>query len=111
VLTLEVGVVVVEVAEVAAVARVIVSVGGHSRSYNRGSHTTRPVEVGKEYEVDVTETSRQGDGIARVQGHHPACCVKKPIIIIVITAVIGGSGGSTVGISSQVFSQLSVMYI
>jgi predicted RNA-binding protein with TRAM domain len=26
------------------------------------------VEVGKEYEVEVTEISRQGDGIARVQG-------------------------------------------
>jgi predicted RNA-binding protein with TRAM domain len=28
----------------------------------------KPVEVGKEYEVEVTEISRQGDGIARVQG-------------------------------------------
>ena len=28
----------------------------------------KPVEVGKEYEVDITEISRQGDGIARVQG-------------------------------------------
>ena len=27
-----------------------------------------PVEVGKEYEVDVTETSRRGEGIARIQG-------------------------------------------
>jgi predicted RNA-binding protein with TRAM domain len=26
------------------------------------------VEVGKEYEVDVTEVSRKGDGVARVQG-------------------------------------------
>jgi predicted RNA-binding protein with TRAM domain len=26
------------------------------------------VEVGKEYEVEVTDISRQGDGIARVQG-------------------------------------------
>lgn len=42
--------------------------GGGSRSYNRGAPTTKPVEVGKEYEVDVTEISRQGDGIARVQG-------------------------------------------
>jgi hypothetical protein len=24
----------------------------------------KPVEVGKEYEVDITEISRQGDGIA-----------------------------------------------
>ncbi|MFB0503431.1 MAG: TRAM domain-containing protein [Candidatus Bathyarchaeia archaeon] len=27
-----------------------------------------PVEMGKEYEVDITETSRQGEGIARIQG-------------------------------------------
>ena len=42
--------------------------GGSSRSFNRGSPAPKPVEVGKEYEVDITETSRQGDGIARVQG-------------------------------------------
>ena len=28
----------------------------------------KPVEVGKEYELDVTEISQKGDGIARVQG-------------------------------------------
>lgn len=28
----------------------------------------KPVEVGKEYEVDITELSRRGEGIARVQG-------------------------------------------
>jgi len=27
-----------------------------------------PVEMGKEYEVDITETSPQGEGIARIQG-------------------------------------------
>ena len=42
--------------------------GGSSRSFNRGSPAPKPVEVGKEYEVDITEISRQGDGIARVQG-------------------------------------------
>jgi len=39
-----------------------------NRALNRGSHAPKPVEVGKEYEVDVTEISRQGDGVARVQG-------------------------------------------
>jgi len=29
---------------------------------------SKPVEVGKEYEVYITAISRQGDGIARVQG-------------------------------------------
>jgi predicted RNA-binding protein with TRAM domain len=37
------------------------------RSYG-GGFKPCPVEMGKEYEVDITETSRQGDGIARIQG-------------------------------------------
>ena len=41
---------------------------GGSRDFNRGSTGPKPVEVGKEYDVEVTEVSRQGDGIARVQG-------------------------------------------
>ncbi len=28
----------------------------------------KPVEVGKEYEVDIAEKSRRGEGIARIQG-------------------------------------------
>ncbi|MFY9796798.1 MAG: TRAM domain-containing protein [Candidatus Nitrosopolaris sp.] len=45
---------------------------GTGRSYggggSRGSPGPKPVEVGKEYEVDVTDISRKGDGIARIQG-------------------------------------------
>ena len=41
---------------------------GGRRSFNRGSPAPKPVEVGKEYEVEVTEISRKGDGVARVQG-------------------------------------------
>jgi len=38
-------------------------------SYGRGDFGgPKPVEEGKEYDVDVTEISRKGDGIARVQG-------------------------------------------
>jgi hypothetical protein len=37
--------------------------GGGRRSFNRGSPAPKPVEVGKEYEVDVTDISRKGDGI------------------------------------------------
>jgi predicted RNA-binding protein with TRAM domain len=33
-----------------------------------GSFGPKPVETGKEYDVQITETSRKGDGIARVQG-------------------------------------------
>ena len=28
----------------------------------------KPVETGKEYDVQITELSRKGDGIARIQG-------------------------------------------
>ena len=41
--------------------------GGSGRGF-RGPTGPKPVEVGKEYEVEVTEISRQGDGIARVEG-------------------------------------------
>lgn len=43
-----------------------------NRSYGGGrggrSEGPKPVETGKEYEVQISELSRQGDGIARVQG-------------------------------------------
>jgi predicted RNA-binding protein with TRAM domain len=42
--------------------------GGGRRSFTRGSPAPKPVEAGKKYEVDITEISRKGDGIARVQG-------------------------------------------
>ncbi|MGB9714578.1 MAG: TRAM domain-containing protein [Candidatus Bathyarchaeales archaeon] len=42
---------------------------GQRRGFSgRGGFTPKPVEVGKEYEVDVKETSRRGEGIARIQG-------------------------------------------
>ncbi|HIE19084.1 TPA: TRAM domain-containing protein [Candidatus Bathyarchaeota archaeon] len=39
-------------------------------SYRRRGYGFKPcpVEMGREYEVDVTETSRRGEGIARIQG-------------------------------------------
>lgn len=36
---------------------------GHGKGFK-----SYPVEIGKEYEVDVTEISRQGEGIAKIQG-------------------------------------------
>jgi len=33
-----------------------------------GRFAPKPVEIGKEYEVDIQETSRRGEGIARIQG-------------------------------------------
>lgn len=38
------------------------------REGDRGGFPPKPVEIGKEYEVDVQETSRRGEGIARIQG-------------------------------------------
>lgn len=42
-------------------------------NYNRGpggfrSFKPKPVEVGKEYDVTISEVSRRGDGIAKVDG-------------------------------------------
>jgi predicted RNA-binding protein with TRAM domain len=58
--------------------------GGRGRDYRRGrkksyesdaprklksrSEPTKPVELGKIYEVDINEITGKGDGIARVQG-------------------------------------------
>lgn len=41
------------------------SYGNRGGGYGGGP---KPVETGKEYEVQISEISRQGDGIARVQG-------------------------------------------
>jgi predicted RNA-binding protein with TRAM domain len=49
---------------------------GRERSYGgggrfggqRGFGGPKPVESGKEYDVEIAEISRQGDGIARIQG-------------------------------------------
>lgn len=42
--------------------------GGGGDRFGGGSFGPKPVEAGKEYDLEITETSRQGDGIARVQG-------------------------------------------
>jgi predicted RNA-binding protein with TRAM domain len=34
----------------------------------RGGFPLKPVEVGSEYDADIQETSRRGEGIARIQG-------------------------------------------
>src|SRR5712692_3216616 len=42
-----------------------------NRGYGGGRRfddKTKPVETGKEYDVSITEISRKGDGIARVEG-------------------------------------------
>jgi predicted RNA-binding protein with TRAM domain len=39
--------------------------GGRGQSNFGG---TKPVEMGKEYDVQVTERSDRGDGVARIQG-------------------------------------------
>jgi len=45
--------------------------GGYGSSgYGGGSRPEgpKPVEVGKEYDVTISETSRRGDGVAKVDG-------------------------------------------
>ena len=39
------------------------SYGGRNNNFG-----PKPVETGKEYDVQITEISRKGDGIARIQG-------------------------------------------
>ena len=46
---------------------------GSGRNYgssfgNKSFSQQKPVETGKEYNVQITETSRKGEGVARVQG-------------------------------------------
>jgi predicted RNA-binding protein with TRAM domain len=48
--------------------------GGYGRSGSGGygggfrSEGPKPVEVGKEYDVTISETSRRGDGVAKIDG-------------------------------------------
>ncbi|MFQ6011780.1 MAG: TRAM domain-containing protein [Nitrososphaerales archaeon] len=43
--------------------------GGYGRQpYGFRSQTPKPVEAGKEYNVTITETSRRGDGVAKIDG-------------------------------------------
>jgi len=34
----------------------------------RGGFRPCPVEIGKDYDVEISETSRRGEGIARIKG-------------------------------------------
>ena len=45
--------------------------GGYGRREGRGfgpGFPPKPVEIGKEYDVEIQETSRRGEGIARIKG-------------------------------------------
>jgi len=45
--------------------------GGFGRREGRGFGSRfppKPVEIGKEYDVEIQETSRRGEGIARIKG-------------------------------------------
>ncbi len=43
--------------------------GGRDRGFGGGMNQgPKPVEVGKEYNVEITELSRRGDGVAKMQG-------------------------------------------
>ena len=37
-------------------------------SYSYYNNTRKPVEVDKEYEAEIEDISRRGDGIAKIQG-------------------------------------------
>jgi predicted RNA-binding protein with TRAM domain len=44
------------------------SFGSSYNSYGSGSFNDAPVDVGKQYDVKIEDTARQGDGIARISG-------------------------------------------
>lgn len=44
------------------------SYGSSFNRYGSGSHNDSPVDVGKQYDVKIEDTARQGDGIARISG-------------------------------------------
>ena len=48
----------------------LMSYGQYGRGYSRTTTSSfpKPVETGKEYTVDITDTGRGGDGIARISG-------------------------------------------
>jgi predicted RNA-binding protein with TRAM domain len=54
------------------------------------SSTSRPVETGKEYLINITDTSRAGDGIAKIQG----------LVIFVKAAMAGGDKSIKIKINS-----------
>jgi len=41
--------------------------GRERRGFSRG-FPPKPVEIGKEYDVEIQETSRRGEGITRIKG-------------------------------------------
>ena len=48
----------------------LMSYGQYERGYSRTTTSSfpKPVETGKEYTVDITDTGKSGDGIARISG-------------------------------------------
>lgn len=42
--------------------------GGFRGRSERGESAPKPVEMGKEYDVDIQEISRRGEGVARIEG-------------------------------------------
>lgn len=42
--------------------------GGFRGRSERGGSVPKPVEIGKEYEVDIQEISRRGEGVGRIEG-------------------------------------------
>jgi predicted RNA-binding protein with TRAM domain len=38
------------------------------RSFAKRRFPPKPVKIGEEYELDITEISQRGDGIARIEG-------------------------------------------
>lgn len=44
------------------------SYGRREGRFSRRGFAPKPVELGKEYDVEIQEVSRRGDGVARIEG-------------------------------------------
>jgi predicted RNA-binding protein with TRAM domain len=59
---------VLQVPEINSELENLVNIHSDGHNSEAGGFGPKPVEIGKEYIVDITEISRLGDGVARVQG-------------------------------------------
>ncbi|MHB1909446.1 MAG: TRAM domain-containing protein [Nitrososphaerales archaeon] len=72
---------------------------GKSREDSRSESTRKPVELGKEYDVEILERSRREDGIARIDN----------FVIFVRKATVGQKARIKIESVSQSFAIASIV--
>ena len=80
--------------------------GGSRYGSSSSSNFPKPVEMGKEYDVEVTEVSRKGDGVAKIQnfvifvkegkvGQKVRIKVESVGPRFAVASIVGGSSGKS----------------